>query len=155
LPFYDLTCPNNHQQFNLWLKVGERPPCPACGEATETLWVGKGNNVIQDSIEGGLLIEHGRGLINPDGSPRRYYSKTEIAQAAKAAGLIPYVRHVPGSTETVDWAAAIDPVTMENARVLVSRGVGGSTKSEDAAERASREQVKAIAKRAYDRLEAQ
>jgi hypothetical protein len=44
--------------------------------------------VWQDSIEGGLVIEHG--LCNPDGSPRTYYSRTEIREACKARGLVPW-----------------------------------------------------------------
>jgi hypothetical protein len=93
MPIYDLTCPNNHQQHDLMLRMGERPPCPECGEATETLWRGKANAVVQDSIEGGLAIEHG--LCHADGTPRVFYSRSEIAQAAKAAGLVNAVRHMP------------------------------------------------------------
>lgn len=42
----------------------------------------------QDSIEGGLTIEHG--LCNPDGTPRTYYSRSEMAQEAKRRGLMPW-----------------------------------------------------------------
>jgi hypothetical protein len=42
--------------------------------------------VRQDTIEGGLLIAHG--LCHPDGTPRRYDSRTEIRQEAAARGLI-------------------------------------------------------------------
>jgi hypothetical protein len=44
--------------------------------------------VRQDTIEGGVLLEHG--LCNEDGSPRRYYSRSEIKQACAVKGLIPW-----------------------------------------------------------------
>ena len=37
--------------------------------------------VADDDIPGGYLVKHGRGLINADGSPKRYYSKTELRRA--------------------------------------------------------------------------
>jgi hypothetical protein len=47
--------------------------------------------VIGDDIPGGVLIEHG--LVNADGSPRRYYSKSEMAAEAKRRGLLNLVEH--------------------------------------------------------------
>lgn len=88
---YDLTCPQGHEQYNLFLKIGERPPCPTCGEPTETLWKAA-NSVIADDIPGGVEIRHG--LCNEDGSPRRYYSKSEMAAEAKRRGLVNHVEHV-------------------------------------------------------------
>lgn len=62
--------------------------------------------VLQDTIEGGLLITNG--LCNPDGSPKRYYSRSEIRKAAEKAGMTNYVTHVPApgtdkSTKTTRW----------------------------------------------------
>lgn len=61
--------------------------CPTCGEPTLVdggiLW-GQSAGVIGDDIPGGIEIKHG--LCNPDGTPRRYYSKTEIKRAANEAG---------------------------------------------------------------------
>lgn len=37
-----------------------------------------------DDIPGGLEVKHG--ICNPDGSPRKYYSKSEIKRAAFEAG---------------------------------------------------------------------
>lgn len=91
MPMYDLTCKNGHEQYNLFLKVGERPACPECQEPTETLWSGKANAVIGDDIPGGVWIRHG--LCNEDGSPRKYYSHTEINQEAKKRGLVNRVEH--------------------------------------------------------------
>lgn len=91
MPFYDLTCPNGHEQIDVLLKLGERPPCPSCGEVTETLWRSV-NNVIGDDIPGGIEIRHG--LCWPDGSPRKFYSHSEMRRAAKEAGLTNRVEHV-------------------------------------------------------------
>lgn len=41
--------------------------------------------VIPDDIPGGIDIRHG--LCNADGSPRRYFSKTEIRREAEKRGL--------------------------------------------------------------------
>ena len=38
-----------------------------------------------DDIPGGIEIRHG--ICNPDGSPKRYYSKTEIKRAANERGV--------------------------------------------------------------------
>lgn len=93
MPFYDLTCPNGHQQLNRFLRVGERPPCPECGGATETLWLPtSAPGVIPDDIPGGMWVAHG--ICNDDGTPKKYYSKSEMAKAAKEKGWVNYVRHV-------------------------------------------------------------
>jgi hypothetical protein len=66
------------------LIVGEWPFCPH----------GVGNsNVIGDDIPGGLEIRHG--LCNEDGSPRKYYSHTEIKKEAKRRGMTNRVEHKP------------------------------------------------------------
>lgn len=44
--------------------------------------------VRQDSIEGGLTIEHG--LCNEDGTPRTYYSRSEIRLECQKRGLTPW-----------------------------------------------------------------
>lgn len=70
------------------LVVGEWPWCPH----------GIGNsNVIGDDIPGGVEIRHG--ICNEDGSPRRYYSKSEMVKEAKRRGLRNHVEHVtvPGT----------------------------------------------------------
>jgi hypothetical protein len=105
MPLYDLVCQNGHKQYDCYLKLDERPPCPECAARTETLWE-RPSNVIQDSIEGGIWIEHG--LCNADGTPRKYYSKSEIAAEAKRRGLVNIVEHVtePGtdkSKHTQKW----------------------------------------------------
>ncbi len=93
MPLYDLTCPCGHEQLNCYLRVGERPPCPTCGEPTETLWWTVAPNVVPDKIPRGVEIRHD--LCNGDGSPRRYYSKSEMAREAARRGLRNHVEHVP------------------------------------------------------------
>lgn len=46
------------------------------------------NTVWADDIPGGVLIYNG--LCNEDGTPRRYYSKSEIRLACKVKGVVPY-----------------------------------------------------------------
>ena len=66
--------------------------CSRCGAATSRLWdFGSTAQVHQDSIEGGVLIEHG--LCHPGGEPRRYYSKSEMVREAKRRGLVNVVEH--------------------------------------------------------------
>ena len=67
------------------------PPCPQCGNPTERIAGMRG--AVDDSIPGGVEIKHG--LCNPDGSPRRYYSHSEMRKEAAKRGLVEFVRHVP------------------------------------------------------------
>jgi hypothetical protein len=92
MPFYDLTCEAGHEQIDVLLKIGERPPCPECGGPTETLWRSTSANVVGDDIPGGYEVKHG--LCHEDGTPRKFYSKSEIHRAAKEKGLVNYVTHV-------------------------------------------------------------
>lgn len=105
MPFYDLVCPDGHEQYDLFLKIGERPPCPTCGGPTETLWKNTAN-VIGDDIPGGIEIRHG--ICHPDGTPRRYYSKSEMNKEAAKRGLVNVVEHKPKrdtdkSPHTTKW----------------------------------------------------
>lgn len=47
-----------------------------------------GYAVVGDEIPGGIVIEHG--LCNADGTPKRYYSRSELKLAAAVKGVIPY-----------------------------------------------------------------
>lgn len=105
MPNYDLVCEAGHEQHDVWLRVGERPPCPTCGGATSTLWAASAS-VAGDDIPGGMWISHG--ICNEDGTPKKYYTKSDMARAAKAKGLANIVTHVtaPGtdkSRHTVKW----------------------------------------------------
>lgn len=79
------------------LVVGEWPFCPH-GFGSQT--------IITDSIPGGVEIKHG--LCNEDGTPRKFYSKSEIAKEAAKRGLVNRVEHVtaPGTDKnpyTTRW----------------------------------------------------
>lgn len=57
-------------------------PCHAL--LTDKGTSGQSAGVITDEIPGGIEIRHG--ICNPDGTPKRYYSKTEIKRAANERG---------------------------------------------------------------------
>lgn len=63
------------------LHIGDYPFCK--GSPSDHLNSRYG--IITDDIPGGLDVKHG--ICWPDGSPRRFYSKSEIRKAADAAGL--------------------------------------------------------------------
>ena len=74
----------------------ETPECGGCGskENPRVLLTGRPSNVIGDDIPGGVLIYNA--ICHPDGTPKRYYSKSEIARAAKEGGWVPTGnKHVP------------------------------------------------------------
>jgi hypothetical protein len=66
-------------------------PVPEChglmGPWEPTNRFGSSAHVIQDSIPGGQLIEHG--ICHTDGTPRRFDSKSDIKRAARDAGWTP------------------------------------------------------------------
>lgn len=65
-----------------WLK--ERDGwCPSCFYAAEPK-VNSAPMIATDSIPGGLEVKHG--ICNEDGSPRKFYSKSEIKSAAYETG---------------------------------------------------------------------
>lgn len=80
-----------------------RPDC--CGTAMERVFLPtQRNNVIGDEID----VEIRNGLCMPDGSPRRFRSRTELRKAEQKAGMLNYVQHVGGkgsdkSTHTRRW----------------------------------------------------
>lgn len=74
--------------------------CWPCHNATKGT-VGKAACVIPDDIPGGLEIKHG--LCNPDGSPRKYYSHTEINAEAKRRGMVNMVRHTDQDHHVKRW----------------------------------------------------
>ena len=62
------------------LNVGDFPFCGGDqGKHTRTVAM-----IATDDIPGGLLVRHA--ICHPDGTPKRYYSKTEIKRAANEAG---------------------------------------------------------------------
>lgn len=92
MPIYAYVCGCGHE-FDYIQRIADRAtaPCPKCRAAAEHVL--RPAAVIQDSIEGGLDIRHG--LCWPDGTPRRFYSKSEIRAAEKASGWTNAVEHIP------------------------------------------------------------
>jgi len=70
------------EKCGIELVVGQWPFCPHPMGA---------NSVISDSIPGGIEIRHG--ICWPDGTPRKYYSHSEMDKEAKRLGLVNAVRH--------------------------------------------------------------
>lgn len=95
MPMYDRRCPACEAvMIDCWEPImAPDVPCKECGKPTERTWFTHPASVIADEIPGGVEIRHG--LCNEDGSPRRYYSKSEIAAEAKRRGLTQAVRHTP------------------------------------------------------------
>lgn len=93
MPIYDRQCENGHNTLDCYEPM-EAPdfPCPDCSSPTTRVWLNHANGVIPDDIPGGIEIRHG--LCNPDGTPHRYYSKSEMAKEAKRRGLTNIVEHV-------------------------------------------------------------
>ncbi len=92
------------------LDIGSWPFCPH-GRT--------GLSVIGDEID--VVLEN-----NGTPDPLRFRSREAMKKHLDAHGLIPAVRHVPvpgsdKSPHTTDWSRGMDPVTLENARILLSR----------------------------------
>lgn len=104
MPFYDRACPAcQNKLIDCWEQITAPVVVCACGTDTKRVIYPTTRAVIQDSIEGGVLIYNG--LCNPDGSPKRYYSKSEIARAAAAKGLTPMDNvHIPNPASGSDKA---------------------------------------------------
>jgi hypothetical protein len=102
MPMYDRRCAQGHEKIDCWEPISAPDvACLECGERTERVMLSKASSVSQDSIEGGVWIRHG--LCWPDGSPRRFDSKSEIAREAKARGLVQSPRHVDGDKHLSRW----------------------------------------------------
>jgi len=88
-----------HAKKLLW-DTDPVPVCSTCGGEMEGFYGqdSKGPAVIGDEMD--LMVPHG--VCYPDGTPRRFTSKSDLRQALKAAGLRPAVRHVglPGSDKS-------------------------------------------------------
>jgi putative FmdB family regulatory protein len=96
MPMYDYECACG-EQFEALRSVKQSgwAPCPAprCNGIGDKVWRANASSVIADDIPGGMEVRHG--ICNPDGTPKRYYSKSEMAKAAAASGWTNYVVHNP------------------------------------------------------------
>lgn len=80
-----ILCEWSGEQWH-WAHKLEQAICPEC-QSGALPWDGKigdAPGIMTDDIPGGILIKHG--ICNPDGSPKRYYSKTEIRKACNETG---------------------------------------------------------------------
>lgn len=91
----DTKCECGDVKLDRLLDPEKVPACEQCGKTPRVVpWTQAAHEgvrvqaakVIGDDIPGGLLIEHG--ICADDGTPIRYYSKTDIRRAAKSKGLI-------------------------------------------------------------------
>ncbi len=110
MPMFDRRCDCGWQKVDCWEPVTFSLDCPTCGKATERVWLASGRSptVIDDSIPGGKWIE------NLGNKWQKFYSKSDIAKAAKKAGLQPFVRHVgekgsDRSRHTTSWDSGPPP----------------------------------------------
>lgn len=93
MPFYDKKCKSCQAiTVDVLEAVYAAPALCTCGGELERVWLGKASSVIPDDIPGGIFIKNG--LCNADGSPRKYYSKTEMKQEAARRGLVNHVTHI-------------------------------------------------------------
>lgn len=106
MPKYDLICPNEHETIDHVKRMSDPfPACPQCGEQTQILWASSAAAaVVGDDIPGGIEIRHG--ICNPDGTPKRYYSKSDIKRALNEKGLV-IVGDTPGRAYKVNWSGRV------------------------------------------------
>jgi len=94
MPMYDLLCQTcGKESIDVLMPIAEREQPCECGGTMVRAWLTKPGGVIGDDIPGGYEVKHG--LCHEDGTPRKFYSKSEMARAAKERGLTNYVVHVP------------------------------------------------------------
>lgn len=92
------------------MAVGDWPYCP---HGTRGAY-----SNIPDDVPGGFWAENGFD------TPQKFYSHSEHRRALKERGCQIAAKWAgPLDKHLINWAAGIDAVTLENARVLVSRGV--------------------------------
>ena len=92
MPFYDRQCQSCLRQIIDCHEPITAPDvaCPDCGGPTQRAWFGKPANVVSDECD--VLAQNG--ICNPDGTPRRYRSKSEMRAEAAARGLVQHVEHL-------------------------------------------------------------
>lgn len=72
------------------LQIGDFPFCPH-GRGTGT--------AIGDECD--VTVKHG--ICYPDGTPRRFRSKSEMARVARQMGMTNFVRHTDGDKHVSRW----------------------------------------------------
>ncbi len=104
MPIYDRQCQTcNRIDYDLYEKMTTVDPVCPCGGVMGRVLL-KSNNVISDECD--ITIKHG--LCNPDGTPRHYDHKSDIAKEARRRNLTNLVEHKgtrgsDKSPHTVKW----------------------------------------------------
>jgi hypothetical protein len=144
MPIYSRICGAGHKQYDLFEPMTyPDPPCPepGCGVPTRRrILSGQPNTIVADSIPGGIWIRNG--LCNPDGTPRRYDSLSEIRREAKKRGLVNGAEHTTNPRDGSDKAphtqrfvavdlAAHDPANKEQRRRDTAAWLGVSMEEYD------------------------
>ena len=117
MPVFDRQCSNGHTKLDcIEPSVVTVDPVCACGEPMKRVWMQRANAVKDDSIPGGVWIEHG--LCNPDGTARRYDSYSDIRREAAARGLI-HASEAESVINIVDLTDYSDPqVQLERRKAM-------------------------------------
>lgn len=102
MPFYDKRCESCQKvEMDVLEAVSTIDHVCTCGGQMKRVWIGgRVSAVIGDDIPGGMEVRHG--LCNEDGSPRKYYSKSEMKREATQRGWVNHVEHIgaPGSDKS-------------------------------------------------------
>lgn len=119
MPLYDRLCGCGWQAIDCWESVNVTDVlCPLCGSKTDRAWLTKASAVIGDECD---FVSH-----NGESQPIRFRSRAEHRRWLKEKGYRIKDEHKgePGSDKskhTSNWAAAYDPYTAENVRILIER----------------------------------
>lgn len=99
--FVDVECTTcGHQIIDVYCMVPDYPPCPLCQSPTSRLYLPSSvPTIVGDDIPGGVVIQHG--VCNEDGTPKKFYSHSDIRKEAEARGLIN--RPERGVADKKDW----------------------------------------------------
>lgn len=89
----DLKCPKCERiQLDHLERDVETPRPVCCDQPMERVFLPTNRGqVIGDECD--VWIKNGKGMINDDGSPKHYTSKTRLKEAAEKAGWTNYVVH--------------------------------------------------------------
>lgn len=98
MPIFDYACTHCsivHERL-VWPSERDDVQRCTCGSDMRQVFTGRAPSMVPDSIPGGMVLE------NLTKTPQRFYSRTEIKDAMRAANVEQKVRHVgePGSDKS-------------------------------------------------------